>query len=189
MAKGFLADREKALEESFFAKQNKMLLERLRAEKDQSAAREGLAQTSGIQDAELLDKLADLEISASTWAAISLVPLVEVAWADGRIEEKERRAVLGGAEANGVDPGTPSYELLQNWLTHRPDARLFEAWGEYIVDLCAKLAPSQREALREQVVGRARTIAEAAGGILGLVNTVSPEEQLVLQELEKAFTD
>ena len=187
MSDEFLGDRKKALEESFFAKENAKLIEKLRAEQRQKSAREGLAAISGISDPAVLDELVKLGIGPETWLAVSLAPLVEVAWADGEVEPAERRAVLAAAEANGVVPGSPSYALLEGWLARRPDARLLQAWGEYIVEVCSRLQVSEREALRRQVVGRARAVAEAAGGILGLGRKVSDREDRVLRELEKAF--
>ena len=40
--------------------------------------------------------------------------------------------------------------------------------------------------LKENLVGRARTVAEAAGGFLG-IGAISTEEESVLGELEGAF--
>jgi hypothetical protein len=110
-----------------------------------------------------------------------------VAWANGVIEDKERRAVLSAAEANGVVPGSPAHETLHSWLKRRPTASLLQMWGEYIVELRDHLSPTERHALRDEVMGRARAVAEAAGGYLGLIKKISPEEEIVLQELAKAF--
>jgi hypothetical protein len=144
MPKDFLEDRKKALEDSFFAKENEKLLEQLRAKQRKKAARDGLAEVSGVSDPAVLDQLADLDIEPVTWTAISLIPLVEVAWADGQMDEKERRAVLAAAEANGVFVDSPSYALLQGWLERRPDGRLFQTWGEYIGSWAGR-APSPRQ--------------------------------------------
>jgi hypothetical protein len=183
MADKFLGDRKKAFEESFFAKENATLLERLKAE----ATKAKLAEVSGVEDDEVLGKLVDLGIDLSTWAAISLAPLVEVAWANGKVDEKERRAVLTAAEANGIPPGSPCFDLLESWLTRRPDGRLMEAWGGYIVDLCATLSPPEVASVKEKVIGRAREVATATGGFIGLGSKISPEEEIVLTELAKAF--
>jgi hypothetical protein len=187
MADEFLGDRKKALEESFFSKHNAKLLERMKAEKKKKAAREALAEISGIDDEEVLRKLTELDIGADTWAVISLVPLVEVAWADGKMDEKERNAVLASAEANGVLRGTPGHELLEYWLARRPDARLLEVWGEYMVGLCAKLDADEKAAIEQKIIGRAREVAQAAGGFLGLGSKISPEEEAMLRGLDKAF--
>ncbi len=187
MTKEFLGDRKKALEESFFARENANLLERLKAERSTHEAREALAKVSGIESDEMLEKLCALSVNADTWTAVSIAPLVEVAWADGKISEAERLAVLSSAEANGIASGSPGYLLLESWLAHRPDGRLLEVWGAFIVGLCAELGKSERESLKNQVLGRARSIAEAAGGFLGLGSKVSSEEEVILAELAKAF--
>ena len=41
--------------------------------------------------------------------------------------------------------------------------------------------------LKSDLLGRARTVAEAAGGILGLGSKVSKSEQAMLEELAHAF--
>ncbi len=78
MADDFLGDRKKALEESFFAKENERLLENLRAEKAKLAAKEALAEASQIRDESVLDSLVELGIGPDTWTALSLIPLEEI---------------------------------------------------------------------------------------------------------------
>jgi hypothetical protein len=187
MSDEFLGDRKKALEESFFAKENQRLLERMREEKRKLAAKDALAGASRIQDDALLDRLVELEIGPDTWTALSLIPLVEVAWADGVLEARERRAILEAAANTGVTPGKASYDLLETWLGQRPDARLLEAWGEYVVGIAARLDETGRRTLHDEILGGARRIAQAAGGILGLGNKISSEEQAVLDRLDRAF--
>jgi hypothetical protein len=187
MTKEFLGDRKKALESSFFARENARLLEQLRNERLTHETREALASVSGIESDEILEKLCALGIDANTWTAVSIAPLVEVAWADGKIDAAERRAVLAGAEANGVTSDSPGYQLLESWLDHRPDGRLLEVWGTFIVGLCAELGENERESLKQQILGRARSVAEATGGFLGLGRKISNEEEIILAELAKAF--
>jgi hypothetical protein len=186
-SKKFLGNREKALEDMFFEAHNSKLLDKMREMARQESSREGLARITGIQDEELLRRLVELEISPETWAALALVPMVEVAWADDEIPERERRVILSAAEAGGVTKTSPGYALLEGWLDHKPDARLLQVWGEYTVALCAQLDAKERESLRREVLGRARAVAEAAGGILGLGNKINERERRVLDELEKAF--
>ena len=182
----FLGDRKKALEESFFAKENARLVERMRAEKQKTASKEALTEASGITEDELLGRLVELEIGSDAWTAISLIPLVEVAWADHVLDGEERKAILEAAAALNVRPGQASYELLESWLSAKPDGRLLEVWGEYIVGVAGQLDPDGRRILRDEILGRARNVAEAAGGVLGW-NKISSEEQAVLERLEHAF--
>jgi hypothetical protein len=77
--------------------------------------------------------------------------------------------------------------LLESWLAHRPDGHLLEAWGAFIVGLCAELGESERESLKNQILGRARSVAKATGGFLGFGGRISNEEEVILAELAKAF--
>ncbi len=186
MSDEFLGDRKKALEESFFAKQNAQLLEKMRAEREKQAAAEQLANATHIRDRAVVERLVELGLDAASWTALSLVPLVELAWADGSVAVRERKAVLDAAAEQGVAPGSPGHALLESWLEQRPDPALFASWGAYAVELADKLDPLARAQLREQIVERARRVAEAAGGFLGL-GAVSEAEKRVLAELEKPF--
>jgi len=186
MADDFLGDRRKALEDSFFARENQKLLNRMRTERERANAIEALARQTQIKDTAVLEKLVDLGIDPATWAALSLVPLVEVAWADGEVQRREREAIMAAAAEQGITKGSSSFGLLESWLAQRPSATLFATWGEYSVELASKLEPAERRALREDLIERARKVAETAGGFLG-IGSVSEAEERVLAELEKPF--
>jgi hypothetical protein len=186
MSHDFLADRRRALEEAFFAKQDAKVVARLRAEHEKRLAIAALRDASKIDDTELLEKLIELGIDARSWTALALVPLVEVAWADGTVEPKEREAVLAAAREHGVDPDSPGQALLENLLTTRPDASLFAAWGSYVTALAANFPADVRDAMRARLVERARKVARAAGGILG-IHSISDAEKRVIAALEKPF--
>ena len=182
-----LADRRKALEDQFFRKEGERLREKLRARKDQEEAKAELRRVSGIDDDAILDHLAGLGVRADTLAALSLVPLVEVAWADGKLEAREKEALLEAARDAGIDPRHPAYELLANWMVHRPEPRMLDAWSAFVRGLGESLDEAERRELKAKLLGRARRVAEAAGGILGLGNKVSPEEEKMLGVLAKVF--
>lgn len=188
MSDEFLGGRRKALEESFFAKENEKLRRALREQETAKARKEALAAASGISDDTVLETLIGLDIAADTVAALALVPLVEVAWADGSIDDKERKAILVAAEQTGLEKDSASHELLQSWLARRPDQDVRTAWKDYVSAICDTLGPEPQQQLKQQVLGRARKVAEAAGGVLGLGSKISKTEQAVLDELEQAFS-
>jgi tellurite resistance protein len=182
-----LSDRRRALEEEFFSKENARLREKLREAQQRETLKAELREALKIEEEKLLDALVELGLKADTAVALGLVPMVEVAWADGKLEAKERDALLRVASEYGVDPRHPSYGLLESWLTHRPRPQMLELWSDYIAAIVARLDEAERAAMRERMLGRARHVAEAAGGILGLGKKVSPEEESVLQSLARAF--
>ena len=181
-----LEDRAKALEDQFFEKENQKKLEAMRAKETAKATREELRKASGMTDDAVLDKLIALGLKTNTIAALSLVPLIEVAWADGEIQDNERNAILQGAHGKGLEQGSDDYDLLQSWLKRRPAPALAEAWEAYIKALASQLNDEQNKLLRNQIVGFAKMVAAAAGGFLG-IGRVSAAEEKVLARIEAAF--
>jgi hypothetical protein len=182
----FLDERKRGLEEQFFSKHNRELLEKLRVKTDAASRREQLIAVSGIRNDALLDELVALGLDAEGLAALGLIPLIEVAWADGKVQARERDALLEAAKKSGVTPGTAAYELLSSWLEREPDPKLFAAWKDYVRALRGAVSQDSFLALRTEVVERAKAVARAAGGILG-VGGVWGTEKGVLAELEAAF--
>lgn len=189
MGTDYIRDRSRALENAFFAKRDAAKLAALRAQLAKEAQVAELAAASGIEDHEVLEALVDLDIRAETYAALTLVPMIEVAWADGTLDAKERKAVLTSAAGQGVKEGTPAYGLLESWLEARPGTELREAWFAYLEALMERLPPNGRREFKRALVGRAEQVAEASGGFLGLTSKVSASERKVLDELNAAFPD
>lgn len=187
MSKEFLDVRREALEASFFATGAESRLSELRAWRGAAEARDRLATVAGLHDAEVLDRLVALDVRPETWIALTLVPLIEVAWADGRIDPEEREAILAAAHTDGVERGSPAHGMLEAWLDARPGAGLLASWEAMTSLLCGRFAGPERTALKAEVMGRARRVAEAAGDFIGFGDKVSAEERGVMERLEKAF--
>jgi tellurite resistance protein len=181
-----LDESRQALECAFYRKEDEGLRTRLHEERERREAREALGREAGLSDPALVDRLVALGIRADTVEALVLVPLVEVAWADGTMDPREREAVLRAAASVGIAQGSPSYDLLDGWTQKRPAPELLESWRSYIRTLGRELSADHRWHLEEQVMGKARAVAEAAGGFLGLAK-VSRAEEAVLADLEAAF--
>ncbi len=181
-----LKAKAKALEDSFFARENERILQELRAAGAREEKKREFREYLNIDNDEIINALVDLEVEPETLIAFSLVPLVEVAWADGEIQAKERDAIINAAMERGVEEGSPTCDLLKNWLQTKPDPKLLEVWRGYIDELKPSLGERARAHLNSGTMGRARAIAEAAGGFLG-VGSISAAERQMLDELEWAF--
>jgi tellurite resistance protein len=182
-----LKKQAKDLEETFFAKENERLLRELRAKAKIEDRRNALKAVVKVKDEAIIDHLLELGVGPESVLAVGLVPLAAVAWADGRMEDKERKAILKAASERGVKPGTANYTMLEVWLREKPNRRLIEAWKKYARGIWEQLTEQERILMREGVVGRAREIAEAAGGFLGL-QAISAKEKAVLEELERILS-
>ena len=174
----------KNLEDEFFARKQAELIQKMRAERAREENRAHLAHVTGIEDRQLLDALVDPGLHAESLAALSLVPMVEVAWADGTVDAEERAALLKVAAEHGLTE--VGHELLASWLDQRPAASLLVAWEAFARQVSGALDADGRARLAHEILSHARFIAEAAGGFLG-IGKVSKEEKAVLARLEAAL--
>jgi hypothetical protein len=181
-----LKEKARALEDSFFAQENAKLLQKLRETSAKEEKRKEFREYLNIDNNEIIEALVELNVEPETLVAFSLVPLVEVAWADGEIQPNERDAIIKAATERGVEEGSPTCDLLRNWLQTKPDARLLEVWKGYIDELKGSLGERAWGHLKSGTMGRAKAIAEAAGGFLG-VASISAAEKKMLEKLEWAF--
>ncbi len=177
-----------SLEEAFFRKRDAELIEQHRKIEKMERTRAALAEISGIHDPKVLDKLIALDVSPEVLASIAVVPLVEIAWADGDVDAREHKAVLEAVAENGMGKGSVDYDLFDNWLKHRPPAVLLDAWVHYIEGLCTTMSAQECHTLKAELIGRARKVAEAAGGIMGVAFKISSQERAVLKKMEDAFS-
>ena len=179
-----LRDRGRSLEDEFFRREDQRLMERPRELRATEATREALGKASGITEPAILEKLIELGIRAETVAALSIVPLVEVAWADGALDAKERRAVV---ERAGVARDSTAGSLLEAWLDRRPDPSLLIAWTHLVQAMSEQLGPDGVARLKTGLLERARAVAAATGGLFGVGSKISAPEAAMLAKLEAAF--
>jgi len=174
------------LEEIFFAQENRRLLERLKEKRDRDARRAALREVMPKADDDFVEHMLELNIGPEMILAITLVPLVMVAWGEGNIAARERSAILKAAAERGVEPGSAARELLESWLNRKPDDSLLVAWKRYVRTLQSDLSTDEADRLRNGALGLARGVAEAAGGFLGL-SRISAAEKALLGEIEQAL--
>jgi hypothetical protein len=184
-----LGKRAKAMENRFFYEADQKLLENHKKLKLMKENLASLRKVSGIQDERILGKLVELRVRPETLVSLAVIPLVEMAWADGSLDRRERQALLSASAAIGMNKQGIDYQLLESWMAIPPGPVLFETWVHYVKALSSQLAEDARTRLRDEILHHAREIADASGGILGLGvgSRISRKELSVLAKLEKAF--
>jgi hypothetical protein len=183
------AKRGRSLEEEYFRKSEQELIEKLRRRAAAEAELLQFGENAGVADEEILQHLRELGYIPETVMLLHLVPLVQMAWAEGGVSDRERELIVEAARARGVEAGSPADRQLAEWLTSRPSERLFERTLRAIrAFLQARPAP-EREATQRELLSYSAAIASASGGVLGF-GAVSAEERALLarlsNELERA---
>jgi hypothetical protein len=187
MSATYLSEYGRTLIDAIFHEQDQRLLKAFHERLAKLDRRQQLARICGVNDEALLDHLIDLELQPEALAAIAVVPLVAVAWADGAVQETERSAIIQAAQATGITSQDGRYPILEHWLSQKPGSEIMDAWKHYIAALCKQLDPNEVEELKKDLLDRAERLAEAAGGILGLTSKISAAERQMIKTLQQAF--
>ncbi len=165
----------------FREKEDALLLKlgKLKAE-----AKDNLSEETGISDEDILNDLYELGYARSTIEnLLPLLPLVEVAWAEGGVTEKERKRVLDLAARRGIWPDTPEYQQLTGWLREKPTDEFFRRSMRIIRAFLETLDPAQRSLHRTKVISDCLSVAKASGGLFGFGNKISDEEMRMMEQI------
>lgn len=181
-----LQNRQRAMEDLFFKQQDQRLLDDYRKKIEDDKAMNSLSAATGIKSNDLLVKLVDSGISADSLTALSMIPLIVVAWADNEMADQEREAIKKAADESGLSSGS-GLELVESWLSKKPEDELLATWSSYVGELKGTVDGAEFAEMKADIMGRARTVAEAAGGFLGLTSKISSAETEVLESLEASF--
>jgi hypothetical protein len=183
----FLHSRGRVLEDLFFFKQDVALVEKKRQIQKIERNLKTLSGISGIANETILRKLSELDIRLEVLATLSVIPLIEVAWAGGEIDDQQREAVLTIAENLGIFGGHLDVRLFEHWLRNQPPRGMIESWIYYMQGLCQLLDESERQALKSDLLHRARKVVEAECSPAGKKSKVSRRKEDALLRLERAF--
>ncbi len=190
MGDRIFGDREKAMEDAYFRDQNAKLLEKLRQKANLDEIAVALGQKLQVDNPDLLLKVRELGIKLDTAPAFFLAPLVQVAWAEGKVSKQEREVVLRLARQRDIDPNSPAYAQLNEWLRVRPSDAFFDTAVEVLKAGYSVLPPAEQEERIKAVVHACHEVAEASAGLgrlLGLGDGVSSVEASTLDDITRTL--
>jgi hypothetical protein len=186
MEKDIFQERERSIEETYFRQRDAKLIERLRQEAKLEDIATALAEKLQVDNPDLLRRVRELGVTVDTAPAFFTAPLVQVAWAEGKVTEEERDTVLRLARARGIEENSPAYAQLLEWLRVRPADAVFDTAVEVIKSGFAVLPPEEKEERIKRIVQACQEVAMASGGglakLLGL-GSVSSSEASVLDTI------
>jgi hypothetical protein len=181
--KDIFVEREHWLEEEYFRKKNQELIEKMHERKAREEDLRRMSEVTGINDQDVLEALQGLGFTADTVLLLYIVPLVEVAWAEGGVADRERDLIFKFAQSRGVEPGGAAHQKLSQWLEEKPSERFFENALHAIRVVLELLPAEQREASRRDLIAYCSHIAAVvSGGILG-PGQITDEERMLIAHI------
>ena len=177
MADDPLSNKRRAHEEDYFQKRDQELIEKARQQAQAQRELRELGERVGITDPEISRELAELGFTPETVKLLPLMPVLEMAWAEGGVTPEERKMVVTVARSREIEEGSAADRQLAEWLDRRPEDSVFRRAGRLI---SALLAPGSRFAVTpDDIIKYCEAIADASGGVFG-IRRVSSEERATL---------
>jgi len=168
---------KRAHEEEYFQRKDRELIEKIRQQaKVQQQLRE-IGEKIGVTDPEISRELAELGFTPETVRLLPLMPVLEMAWAEGEVTASERKLVVEVARARGVEDGSAADRQLVDWLERRPVPSVFRRASRLIGALFG--TGVQFHVTPEDIIKHCEAIADASGGLFG-IRRVSAEERATL---------
>jgi hypothetical protein len=182
----FLDDRRRASEDEYFRKKDRELVEKMRAAAAADRAKNELSASTGLSDPALLAELAALGFTPETVSVLPLVPIVEMAWAEGGVTAAERTLLVTLARSRGIAEGSPADRQLAEWLSRQPSPAVFERATRLIRAMLDTGSSADGTLTADELIKYSESIAAASGGILGL-GKVSADERATLARIVAAL--
>jgi hypothetical protein len=183
-------DREKANEAVYFRSTDARLIEKLRQKACLDEIAIALGDKLQVDNPDLLLKVRNFGITLDTAPALLLAPMVQVAWAEGKVSTMEREVLFQIAQRRGVEPASPAHAQLDSWLQSRPPNELFDLAIQVLKFGYGVLPPAEKAERIKDMVDACRKVAAASGGLerlLGIGDGVSPVETLTLDDIARAL--
>ena len=180
--KDMIRERGRSLEEDYFRKKDRELIEKMRKAALAEENRQQMAKRSGLEDPALLQDLNDLGFTPETISLLPLVPPLRMAWAEGGITGAERDLLVRLARSRGIEEGSEADRQLAAWMTRQPDDAVFARAGRLIRAMLDSQVPETSDLSADDLVEYCERIASASGGVFG-IGRISGEEKKLLSSI------
>ena len=177
-----ISERGRSLEEDYFRKKDRELVEKIRRNAAAAQARRDLGEKTGSHDETLLQELLDLGFTPDTVSLLPLLPVVQLAWAEGGITPPERELIVQLARSRAIEPGSAADTQLTAWMTTRPTDAVFDRARRLIRAMLESGAAPSVGFDGANLVDYCEQIAAASGGLFG-IGRISAEERKLLESI------
>ena len=192
--KDSISERGRSLEDEYFRRRDREMLEQARNQleqaQDHQVAADGRRQRAaalGIDDEAIATALSAYGFDAATMSLVYIVPAIQVAWADGRLSAGERAEIERLLTLREMQSsGGLGRRLVAGWLAEEPRGDFYRVAMAALRLLLARLGDDARRRVVTQIVDDCTAVAKASGGLLGL-GALSRAESDSIRDLAMAL--
>jgi len=178
----FMDDRRRVSEEDYFRKKDRELVEKMRQAAAADRAKSEMSTKTGLNDPELIHELHELGFTPETISVLPLVPIIQMAWAEGGITPVERKLLVTLARERGIAEGSAADRQLSEWMARKPSPDVFARATRLIRAMLATGSKEGDALTADDLIRYCESIAAASGGILG-IGRISADERATLVKI------
>ncbi len=153
-----------------------------------------IAASAGTQDLSAAEKIEALGFDEDSARIFDLLPLVHVAWADGKIQRGERAAILEVLQSRGIERDSDAFHRMETMLEEKPSDAFMRQSLSVLRDVTGGLGERS-----SSIVDLCIQVAASSGGFLGLKigKKIGDDERKQIEEIiaslgpdaSKSFSD
>ncbi|MEP7270757.1 MAG: hypothetical protein ABI882_04600 [Acidobacteriota bacterium] len=178
-------ERERALEDGYFLKREKELIEKMRRRTALETERRQIAEQIGVTNDEILEALQSLGYTPETVKLLPVMPLIHVAWANGKISPRERRMIIDVARASDIEEGSEADRRLETLLNESQPEAVWDANFLAMRAVLESLPAERRDEMRQSVLTYCTSLAALSKGLFGFDTGISAIEKEALERVIK----
>ena len=180
-----LADRGRALEDEYFRRVERESLVKAQRTTVRDKERRELEELSGLAPA-AVEALQAHGFTAETIVLLPLVPLIQIAWAEGGISDMERAIITQFARERSIVHGTSADQQLGAWLADPPRTEVFTGTSRLVGFMLEGTGSVVDGLTAHTLLEYGERIAAASGGFFGL-GRIGVGERELLDQIARDF--
>jgi hypothetical protein len=154
---------------------------------NESTSQSPCRESESAFSSELTEQLTTLKIPEAAVQVLALAPLAHAAWAHDSLASSKRHLALNAVNLTGLGRNSVTYQLLEDWLCHRPDPSMMTVWCDYVGALQWILSEESLRELQHVTMERTKAILKATSCCFG-IGRLSQSDRMVLNKVESAFS-
>ena len=142
-----------------------------------------------LSDRQLAERMLLLGFDAETASVLYLLPLIQVAWANGSVSRAERAQILRILRLREIPEGSRAWQMCESLLESRPTDIFLHNSRRLLQGMLKNKGRAVEVQVERELIELCLDVAEVSGGIFGFGRRVSGAEEEAIRAIAATFGD
>ena len=147
-----------------------------------------VAAALNLPDPKLAERMLLLGFDAETASVLYLLPLIQVAWANGSVSRAERAKIMRILRLREIPQGCRAWQLCESLLLSRPTEAFLQNSRQLLQAVLKSKGRAVEAQVERELIAMCLDVAEVSGGIFGFGGRVSGAEEEAIRAITATFS-